>query len=48
MTIVSIALMSMVTWSSDGMVLLVPHHRLVDQDGGWWFVVAVADRHVAG
>lgn len=47
-TIVSIELMSMVTWSSDGMVLLVPHYRLVDQDGGWWFVVAVADRYVAG
>lgn len=46
-TIVSIELMSMVTWSSDGMVLLVPHYRLVDQDGGWWFVVAVADRYVA-
>lgn len=33
-------------WTADGTIVLVPHFRLVDEDGGWWFVVAVEDGYV--
>ena len=47
-TIVAVEPITMMSWSPDGTVLLVPHYRLIDRDGGWWFVVAVADRYLAG
>jgi hypothetical protein len=46
-TIVSIELVTSLAWTSAGEMLLLPHYRLVDSDGGWWFVVAVADRYLA-
>jgi hypothetical protein len=46
-TIVSIELVTSLAWTSTGDMLLLPHYRLVDSDGGWWFVVAVADRYLA-
>jgi hypothetical protein len=27
--------------------VLLPHYRLIDSDGGWWFVIAVEDRYLA-
>jgi len=47
-TIASVELITMMSWSPDGVVLLVPHYRLIDSDGSWWFVVAVEDRYLAG
>jgi hypothetical protein len=46
-TIVSIELVTSLAWTSAGEMLLLPHYRLIDSDGGWWFVVAVADRYLA-
>ncbi len=45
-TIVSIELVTSLAWTSAGEMLLLPHYRLIDSDGGWWFVVAVADRYL--
>jgi hypothetical protein len=45
-TIVTVELVTSLAWSADGTVLLIPHYRLVDSDGGWWFVIAVEDRYV--
>lgn len=47
-TIVAVEPITMISWSPEGTVLLVPHYRLIDQDGGWWFVVAVEDQYLAG
>ena len=44
--IVSVELVTSLAWSADGTMLLIPHCRLTDSDGGWWFVVAVEDRYV--
>jgi hypothetical protein len=46
-TIVRVELTSMLVWTADQRVVLLPHYRLIDADGGWWFVVAVEDRYVA-
>jgi hypothetical protein len=46
-TIVSVELVTALAWTASGEMLLLPHYRLVDSDGGWWFVVAVADRYLA-
>jgi hypothetical protein len=34
-------------WTVSGEMLLLPHLRLTDADGGWWLVVAVSDRYLA-
>jgi hypothetical protein len=46
-TIVSVELISMLVWTATGDMLVLPHYRLVDSDGGWWFVVAVSDRYLS-
>jgi hypothetical protein len=46
-TIVSLELVTTLAWTASGEMLLLPHYRLVDSEGGWWFVVAVADRYLA-
>lgn len=34
-------------WTPEGRMLVVPHYRLRDADGGEWWVVAVDDRYLA-
>jgi len=46
-TIVAIERVTSLVWTATGEMLLLPHYRLVDSDGGWWTVVAVADRYLA-
>lgn len=46
--LVRVELVVSLLWTSDGQVLLVPHFRFHDADGGVWDVVAVADRYLAG
>ena len=41
--VVEAQLVTSMAWTPEGTLLLVPHYRLVDADGGWWFVVAVED-----
>jgi hypothetical protein len=35
-------------WTQDGEMILVPHYRFRDADGGEWWVLAVAERYLAG
>lgn len=35
-------------WTQDGQMILVPHYRFRDADGGEWWVVAVAERYLTG
>jgi hypothetical protein len=44
--IVAVELVVAEAFGSDGSVLLVPHYRLTDADGGTWEVLAVDDRHL--
>ena len=44
--IVSVELVTSVVWTTGDMYVLLPHYRLVDSEGGWWFVIAVEDRYV--
>jgi len=46
--LVSVRLVLDLAWTEQGGLLLVPHHRFVDSDGGVWSVAAVADRYLAG
>jgi len=46
-TIVKVELVTSVGWTADGSMILMPHYRMTDSDGGWWSVLAVADRYVA-
>jgi hypothetical protein len=43
--IVAVELVVAEAFGTDGSVLLVPHYRLTDADGGTWEVLAVDDRH---
>jgi hypothetical protein len=45
---VSVELSTQLAWTREGELLLVPHYRFRDADGGEWWVVAVADRYLAG
>lgn len=44
--VVEATLVTSMAWTPEGTLLLVPHYRLVDEDGAWWFVVAVEDGYV--
>lgn len=44
--IVGAELVTSMVWTADGTLVLVPHYRLTDADGAWWWVVAVADEYV--
>ena len=44
--IVSVELVTSVVWTAGDMYVLLPHYRLIDSEGGWWFVIAVEDRYV--
>ncbi len=44
--IVAVELINSMVWTADGTVVLLPHYRLIDADGGWWFVIAVEDRYI--
>jgi len=46
-TIVRVELVTSLSWTADGATLLMPHYQLTDSEGGWWSVVAVADRYVS-
>jgi hypothetical protein len=46
-TIVKVELVTSIGWTADGSMILMPHYRMTDSDGGWWSVLAVADRYVA-
>jgi hypothetical protein len=45
--IVSVEIVMNVTWSPGDVQLLLPNYRLIDEDGGWWFVIALEDRHLS-
>jgi len=45
--IVSIELVHELIWTADQQLVLLPHFRLVDRDGGWWSVAAVESRYLA-
>ena len=45
-TIVEAELVMSTAWAADDILVLLPHYRLTDADGGWWWVVAVADGYV--
>jgi hypothetical protein len=47
LTIVAVELEWGLVWTASGEMLILPRYRLVDSEGGWWFVVAVADRYLA-
>ena len=44
--IVSVELVTSMEWSAGDVIVLLPHYRLIDADGGWWFVIAVEDRYL--
>jgi len=44
--IVSIELVTSLVWAAGDAQMLLPHYRLIDEDGGWWFVIALEDRHL--
>jgi hypothetical protein len=44
--IVAVELVMSVVWSPGDVQVLLPHYRLIDEDGGWWFVIALEDRHL--
>ena len=44
--IVSAELVTSMAWTADGTLVLLPHYRLTDADGTWWWVVAVEDAYV--
>lgn len=46
--IVAISITYSWTWTTDEQMLLVPHFVLTDADGGEWWIVAIADRYLAG
>jgi hypothetical protein len=35
-------------WTREGEMVLVPHYRFRDADGGEWWVLAIADRYLEG
>jgi hypothetical protein len=45
--IVSVELVTSMVWTPGDVIVLLPHYRLIDADGGWWFVIAVEDRYLA-
>jgi hypothetical protein len=45
--IVSVERVTSMVWSAGDVIVLLPHYRLIDADGGWWFVIAVEDRYLA-
>jgi hypothetical protein len=45
--IVAVELVMSVVWSPGDVQVLLPHYRLIDEDGGWWFVIALEDRHLS-
>jgi hypothetical protein len=45
--IVAVELVMSVVWSPGDVQVLLPHYRLIDEDGGWWSVVALEDRHLS-
>jgi len=44
--IIGVEVVTMLVWTADERVVLLPHYRFVDEDGGWWFVIALEDRHL--
>jgi len=44
--IVAVELVTSIVWSPGDVQVLLPHYRLIDEDGGWWFVIALEDRHL--
>jgi len=44
--IVSVELVTSMVWTPGDVIVLLPHYRLIDSDGGWWFVIAVEDRYL--
>lgn len=45
---VTAELFTQFAWTQDGQMILVPHYRFRDADGGEWWVVAVAERYLTG
>jgi hypothetical protein len=45
--IVAVELVTSLVWAAGDEQVLLPHYRLIDEDGGWWFVVALEDRYLA-
>jgi hypothetical protein len=46
--LVGVELVTQYAWSREGEMLLVPHYRFRDADGGEWWVIAIADRYLEG
>jgi len=46
--IVAITITYSWTWTADEQMILAPHFVLTDADGGEWWIVAIADRYLAG
>jgi hypothetical protein len=45
--VVAVELVTSMVWTPGDVMVLLPHYRLIDSDGGWWFVIAVEDRYLA-
>jgi hypothetical protein len=45
--IVAVELVTSLVWSQGDVQVLLPHYRLIDEDGGWWFVIALEDRYLS-
>jgi hypothetical protein len=46
--LVSVELVAQYAWTREGEMVLVPHYRFRDADGGDWWVLAIADRYLEG
>jgi hypothetical protein len=46
--LVAVDLVAQFAWTREGEMVLVPHYRFRDADGGEWWVVAIADRYLEG